>query len=277
MFFPTLPLVKKLKGEKMKLGVSTTEIMQTEMGKDFVEARQKAESLEQHYKENEIGEQEVIAWNSYKLKNGKSPYAEAIEKAFNKMLERVIPEDAILSTRFQNWITKERNTLMVDTKINKDKYFREQVDYETGIITTNLGNALIQAKMDYLNNKLAILEKSFKKHMADNPEIAFASKEQLEKWQNYYASQAQKVNQILESGDYSYYDKKDKEGNVIKEGTEEDALRHQEHIGNLMNKIDGAQAEQENRVNNTQPQQTEAQMDYVGDALEQNKPKYRQQ
>ena len=70
------------------LGVSTTEIMQTELGKDFVDARAKAESLEQHYKENEIGEQEVIAWNSYKLKNGKSPYAEAIEKAFNKMLER---------------------------------------------------------------------------------------------------------------------------------------------------------------------------------------------
>ncbi len=55
--------------------------------------------------------------------------------------------------------------------------------------------------------------------MADNPEIAFASKEQLEKWQNHYASQAQKVSQILESGDYSYYDKKDKEGSIVKEGT----------------------------------------------------------
>ena len=261
----------------MKLGVSTTEIMQTEMGKDFVNARAKAESLKQHYKTNEIGENEVIAWSSYKLKNGKSPYAEAIEKAFNQMLKRVIPEDAVLSTRFQNWITKERNELMVDTKINKDNYFKEQIDFKTGEIESNMGNALIQAKMDYLKDKLAIFEKSFKKHMSENPEIAFASKEQLEKWQTYYASQAQKVNQILESGDYSYYDKKDKEGNVIKEGTQEDALRHQEHIGNLMNKIDGAQAEQENRVNNTQPQQTEAQMDYVGDALEQNKPKYRQQ
>lgn len=254
------------------LGISTTEIMQTEMGKDFIEARQKAESLKQHYKTNEIGEQEVIAWNSYKLKNGKSPYAEAIEKAFNKMLEKVIPEDAVLSTRFQNWITKERNTLMVDTKINKDKYFREQIDFNTGIIETNRGNAITQAKMDYLKDKLAILEKSFKKHMADNPEIAFASKEQLEKWQNYYASQAQKVSQILESGDYSYYDKKDKEGSIIKEGTREDALKHQEHIGNLMNKIDGAQAEQEHRVNNTQ-EQNQTQMDYVGNALEQNHQK----
>ena len=54
----------------MKLGVSTTEIMQTEMGKDFVNARAKAESLKQHYKTNEIGENEVIAWSSYKLKNG---------------------------------------------------------------------------------------------------------------------------------------------------------------------------------------------------------------
>ena len=77
----------------MKLGVSTTEIMQTEMGKDFIEARQKAESLEQHYKENEIGEQEVIAWNSYKLKNRKNPYAEAIEKAFNKMRKNAMKAD----------------------------------------------------------------------------------------------------------------------------------------------------------------------------------------
>ena len=34
----------------MKLGVSTTEIMQTEMGKDFIQVRDKAESLEQQYK-----------------------------------------------------------------------------------------------------------------------------------------------------------------------------------------------------------------------------------
>ena len=43
-----------------------------------------------------------------------------------------------------------------------------------------------------------------------------------------------------------------------------------------MNKIDSAQAEQENRVNSAQTQQ-EPQMDYVGNALEQNKPKHRQQ
>lgn len=43
-----------------------------------------------------------------------------------------------------------------------------------------------------------------------------------------------------------------------------------------MNKIDSAQAEQEHRINNTQ-EQNQTQMDYVGDTLEQNKPKYRQQ
>lgn len=191
------------------------------------------------------------------------------------MIERTIPENVVLSTRFQNWIIKEKNELMVDTRINKDDYFREQIDFKTGIITHNRGNAILQAKMDYVENKLAILEKSFKKHMQDNPQIAFASKEELEKWQNYYNAQKEKTTQALESGDFSYYDQKDKDGNIIQMGTEQDALKHQESLDNLINKVDNAQTQQEARIAQAQevpqvPQASQVYNDYVGNALEKN-------
>ncbi len=51
------------------------------------------------------------------------------------MIKRTIPKEAVLSTRFQNWITKEKNELMVDSKINKDAYFKEQVNFETGEVS----------------------------------------------------------------------------------------------------------------------------------------------
>ncbi|MBX7491272.1 hypothetical protein [Helicobacter turcicus] len=249
----------------MSIGVSTTELMQTELGKAFVEARQKAESAKQHYKTNEIGEQEVVAWNPYKLVE-KNKYAKVIAESFDKMIQETIPQDVVLSTRFQNWITKTKNELMTNSVINKDNYFKRQMDFNTGEVFENRSNAILEKQMEHLEKQLSVLQKSFKKHMAENPEIAFASKEQLEKWQNYYASQAQKVNQILENGDYSYYDKKDKEGNVIHAGTQEDAKKHQEHLSNLTSKIDNAIAEQETRVNQESPKAPEP--DYVGDALE---------
>ena len=42
----------------------------------------------------------------------------------------------------------------------------------------------------------------------------------LGKYKDYYAKQAQKVSERLEKGDFSAYDVKDKEGKVVKAGSE---------------------------------------------------------
>lgn len=249
-------------------GVSTTELVQTKLGKAFVEAKERAERLNQHYKENEIGEQEIVSWNPYKLRQ-KNPYAEIIADTFDEMIKTTIPEDAVISTRFQNWITREKNELMVDSKINKDAYFKEQINFETGEVIENRANAIIKEKIKYLNEQLSILQKSFITHMKKNPEIAFASKEQLEKWNEYYNKQAEKVNQILESGDYSYYDKKDKSGNVIESGTQKHAQEHFINIENASSKINEALERQAERAKNKDVQaEHNHQTDYVGESLE---------
>ena len=100
--------------------------------------------------------------------------------------------------------------------------------------------------------------------MSEKPEIAYASEEELGKWQNYYNAQKQKVEERLKSGDFSSYNKTDKQGNIIKEGTLDDAVSHNQNIDNLISQVQQAREEQANRVNSTK----EPEIDYVGDALE---------
>lgn len=264
----------------MSQGVSTTELIQDELGKNFVEAKQRADRKNMSYRENEIGEKIIVAYNPYTLKNQRNdsgqlkyPYAEAVFNAFNKMLKDTIPENAILSAKFQSWINRERNELMIDSKINKDDYFKMQTDFETGEIEINRGNALIQAKMDFLNKNLERISKAFKTHMEKNSQEAFANEETLQKFAEYYKDKAQKVVKILESGDFSAYDRKDKEGNIAQKGTQEDALQHQNNIGNALEKIEKAQAEQSARVSQSEQSQKSSEVDYVGDTLE-NKEKH---
>lgn len=251
---------------------STTDLLKTELGKEFVEARERADRKNMSYRENEIGESVIVAYNPYTLKNQrdgygqlKFPYAEVISKAFDKMIKETIPENAILSAQFQSWINRERNELMLNSKINRDDYFKEQTNFKTGEVTENYRNDLIEVKMDYLKQQLDIKQKAFRTFMTNSAEKAFANEETLQKYQEYYSSQAEKVSNILKSGDFSFYDKKDKEGNIIKEGTQEDALQHQSNIGAMMDKLDKAQAEQSERV--TQSHQNET-PDYVGNTLE---------
>ena len=97
--------------------------------------------------------------------------------------------------------------------------------------------------------------------MRDKPEDALASKEELKAWQDYYQAQSKKVEQILESGNYSYYDKTDKEGNVIKEGSEEDALAHKARLDELMEQTKANQAEAEARAS----QNATSQPNYVNE------------
>lgn len=254
-------------------GVSTTDLIKSDLGKEFVQARERAERKNMSYTQNEIGEQVTIAYNPYTLKNQRNdygqlrfPYAEVVFNSFNKMLKEVIPENAVLSAKFESWINRLRNELMIDSRINKDDYFKEQTDFKTGEISINRGNSLIQAKMDFLNKNLERIAKAFKTHMQKNPEEAFANEETLQKFAQYYKDKAQKVSKILESGDYSSYDKKDKEGNITERGTEQDALQHQANIENALDKIEKAQAEQSARVSQNQVQSNEP--DYVGDTLQ---------
>lgn len=223
------------------------ELVQSELGQKMLKAQEKANSAKQHYYKNAIGKDSVVAWNPYKLSE-KNPFAFVIADAFDEMLKRTIPQDSILSTRFENWINSKKNELMVDSRINNDNYFKNQTDFQTGEVTKNNGINLVQAKMDFLQKSLSSLEKAFTTFLREKPNEALASGEELSAWQNYYQSQAQKVDKILESGDYSYYDKKDKDGNTIKAGSEEDAINHKKNLDNLIKQAEANQAEADARA-----------------------------
>ncbi len=240
---------------------STTELLKTELGKAFLEAKQKDDRAKMFYKKNEIGEDVVIQWNPYK-KLDENPYAIVVANAFDEMIKKTIPQDAVLSTSFQNWINRTKNELIVDSKIARDDYFKAQTNFETGEYTENKGNDLLKAKMDYLEMTLSRFQKAFTTHMERNADKAFADEATLEKFKAYYIQQSEKVNERLEKGDFSAYDRKDKEGNVIKAGSEEDAQQHKSNIDSLLSDVAKAQQEQNAK---TQEQVTE---DYVGDTLD---------
>ncbi|EJC0907044.1 hypothetical protein MX167_001461 [Campylobacter upsaliensis] len=223
------------------------ELAQNELGQKMLKAQEKANAATQYYTTNQIGKDSVVAWNPYKLLE-KNPFAVVIAEAYDEMVKRVIPKDSIISTRFENWINSQKNELMVDSRINNDHYFKNQTDFSTGEITKNNGANLVQAKMDFLQKSLNALEKAFNTFLRDRPQDALASKEELNAWQTYYQKQAQKVEQILEKGDFSHYDKKDKDGNIIKEGSEEDAKAHKDRLNELIEKTKANQAEAEARV-----------------------------
>lgn len=224
---------------------SYEELGQTEFGREMLKSQDRAENLPMNKHTNPIGEEIINSWNPYKLQN-KFPFALTISNAFEKMIEKTIPNNMILSTRFQNWIIKEKNELMVDSKINRDNYFREQTDFKTGEVVKNNGANLVQKKIEYLLKELDKLEKSFTTHMQNNPDIAFASKEELNKWQQYYEKQLSNVMHNIEVGDFSAYDKKEGEI-IVKSGTEEDALKHADNITGKIRQVDIANAELEAR------------------------------
>lgn len=248
------------------MATSTSEILSTELGKEFLAIKQQEDRVKQFYRTNEIGQPEAIEWNSFKLK-AKNPYAEAIAKAYDRMIDETIPKDAVLSTRFTNWIVSEKNNLMVDSKINRDDYFKERMDFETGIVTENRGNDLVKAKIDYLQKRLDILSKSFQTHMNNNAEVAFAQQEELGKWQSYYQKQNEKVEAVLKSGDFKSYNRTDKDGNIVKFGSETDAKTHQENLANCIARIDNAQK----ALDASKSGETQNVVDYVGDKFETSK------
>ncbi|OCS21953.1 hypothetical protein CFVI97532_07070 [Campylobacter fetus subsp. venerealis cfvi97/532] len=224
---------------------SFAELAQTELGKSMLKSQERAEQVSIGKYTNPIGEEIFTTWNAYKLQN-KFPFAVTIANAYDEMVEKTIPKDMILSTRFQNWIIKERNELIVDSKINRDAYFKEQTNFETGEVTKNTGLNLVQVKIDYLLKELEKLEKSFKTHMQNNPDIAFASKEELGKWQEYYEKQLTNVRNNIEVGNFSAYDKKEGE-KVVETGTKADAEAHEINLQAKIKQIDAATAELELR------------------------------
>ncbi|CAD7289519.1 hypothetical protein LMG7974_01596 [Campylobacter majalis] len=223
-----------------------TELMQTELGKEMLKSQERANKIPMNKHTNPIGEEIFNSWNPYKLKE-KFPFAEVIAKAYDEMVDKVIPKDTILSTRFTNWIIKEKNELMVDSKINRDNYFKEQTDFTTGEVQKNYGANLVQVKIKYLSKELEKLEKSFKTHIQNNPDIAFANKEELGKWQEYYEIQLENVKNNIEIGNFSAYDKKEGE-KVVEAGTFEDAQKHESNIEAKIKQVDAATAELELRT-----------------------------
>lgn len=243
---------------------STTELMSTELGKAFVEAREKANRTNVSYRKNEIGEDVVVAFNPYKLSK-KYPYANIIAKEFDKMVEKTIPQNEVLSAQFESWINHEKNDLMVDSRINKSNYFKSFNTGEVSGKNSMNSNDVLKAQMDLLSQEIKKVEKAFTTFMTNSAEKAFANKETLEKYSEYYKSQLEKVNQRLEKGDFSAYDKKDKDGNVVEQGTLNDAKEHKTNIDNLISKVSEAKERQNQKE--TSVGVAEATEDYVGDNM----------
>lgn len=242
---------------------SITELLQNERTKGFLEISQKLDSVKNYYDKNAIGEEVVVRWNEFNQKE-KNPYAQHIAKEFDKMIEKIIPKDKIISARFESWINKERNELIVDSKLNSNNYFKSWTDFNTGETFTRNQNEIILAKSEYLGKELDRLEKSFLTHMQKSPEIAFASKETLEKWASYYEKRQAEVRSHLEQGDYSEYDKKDKNDNITKVGTEQDAVSHLQNIENRRIIVENSlnEKKEQNTVTNDNDY-----VDYVGNKV----------
>ena len=249
-------------------------VWDTELGKAFYDAKDRSEQLKMNKVPNQIGEEIIKKWNPKKFTEKHSnnaggfyivnPYAEIISKEFDKMVERVIPANAFISARFQNWINKEHNELIADTKISKDNYLRSILESQRAENEKVSSQEIMQGRIGLLQRELNTLEKSFKNFMDNNPQEAFASKETLEKWNAYYKEQQEKVKNRLETGNFSDYDRKNKDNEIVKMGTEADAIRHQEHIAELQNKIQSAQNEQSQRVSGEKTEQS-AVHDYLQD------------
>ena len=64
--------------------ISTTELLKTELGKAFLEAKQQNDRTNQFYKKNEIGDDVVVEWNPFK-KLKQNPYAVVVANAYDEM------------------------------------------------------------------------------------------------------------------------------------------------------------------------------------------------
>ncbi|ECK2550104.1 hypothetical protein FQW77_08490 [Campylobacter jejuni] len=209
----------------------------SELGKKVLKAQDKISQIEMTKVKNEIGIEIIPAWNAFKLKE-KYPFAEIVDEEFNKMLKDVIPEKAMLSSRFTSWINRERNELLVDSKLNADHYFKKQTNFTTGEINTFSPPEVAQMKIDYLEKNIDKIKKAFQTFINTNKEKAFADESECKAWKEYYAKQVEKVNNFLNNEDFSYYNKKDKDGNIKKEGTREDAEQHQRNLNELISQVD---------------------------------------
>ena len=78
-------------------------------------------------------------------------FALIIEMLYDKMLQRAIPKEALLSTKFKEWIIKEKHKLILDSLINFKNY------------QTDKNLDFVRIKIAYLNAQLNLIENSFKK------------------------------------------------------------------------------------------------------------------
>ncbi|EAI7269803.1 hypothetical protein B0619_07550 [Campylobacter lari] len=223
-------------------------LYESELGQSMLKAQEASQQATMSKVKNEIGKDVIIAWNPFTLKT-KYPFAEAISKEFNKMLDNTIPKNTLVSSRFQSWINKERNELMIDSKINRDEYFKQQIDFNSGEVVENKGLALVQAKLEYLNKQLSKTQKAFITHMQNNSNLAFADKEECEAWKSYYMSKQNEVQNFIERNDFSHYNIVDKDGNIKKEGNIEDVQEHQKNLQAKIEQVELAQQEAEKRMN----------------------------
>ncbi|EPE7038003.1 hypothetical protein ACSL7O_001630 [Campylobacter jejuni] len=231
-------------------------LISSDLGQAMLKAQEKTDQINMSKYTNEIGKEIFIPWNPYNL-NSKYKFSIVVADAFDEMIKEVIPKDTIISSQFQSWINKEKNELMVDSKLNRDQYFKEQIDFETGEVYQNSGFSLVNAKMNYLEKSIEKLKKAFTTFLNNNPEKALANNEECKAWKAYYEARNQEVSNYIQNNDFSYYNTTDKEGKILEEGTQEKALEHQNHIQNKINAVDKAQAEAESRMQEKAENQNE--------------------
>lgn len=227
------------------------ELYESEIGQAFLKAEEVANSANIKTFTNQIGQEMLRKWNPKTFteqikseKTGKifvkNPYAEIISAEFDKMVVEVFPKEAFLSRRLQNWITKEHNELLIDPHLSSDKYSKKvlEVEFEkNGILDKPNKMDIMREKINYLQKELGRIKQAFTTFKEKNPNEIYESKENLEKWTEYYAGQIAKVNNSIKNGDFSDYDRTNKEGEIYKVGTLEDAKTHKENLENKQHNL----------------------------------------
>lgn len=192
------------KGDKMDY----QSLMQDELARSMLNTQQEMNKAKIGMVENPIGEMVYKKWNANTLKD-KYPFAPLIEKEFNKMLKEVIPEGTVLSSRMDSWITKERNHLMVDSRINQNHYFKKNIDFETGETSQNNQIEIVEKKLELLKKEINSFRKALETTKTQKPEIFYPSQEELNKWGEYYQKRLDEIKNLKEEQKALYKDEVD--------------------------------------------------------------------
>lgn len=178
-------------------------------------------------------------------------------KLFDEKILKNIPFDFSnefdTSIEFRNFANGQKNRFMregmpkFDGKLASYKYL-SKVSENAGLDNNNIDQNMAKAKV--ITEMLESIQKSFETYMKNHADTLKPSIKTLEQYRTIYTEALAKIAEKIEKGDYSEWNKKDKDGNVYKKGEKADAERHATNIEKKMAAIDEAIAKTNKKADN---------------------------